>query len=71
LFTAARLVPGLIRSPSSAAATLVWLATDPDGLVPGGYFAFHAPFLATPRASDPDRAARLWEASAAAVRSSG
>jgi NAD(P)-dependent dehydrogenase (short-subunit alcohol dehydrogenase family) len=68
LFTAARLVPGLIRTPSSAAATLVWLATDPDGLVPGGYFAFRAPFLATPRASDPDRAARLWEASAAAVR---
>jgi NAD(P)-dependent dehydrogenase (short-subunit alcohol dehydrogenase family) len=67
LFSAARLIPGLIRSSDSAADTLIWLASDPEALVPGGYFAFRSPFVATPRSSDPARAERLWTASAAAV----
>jgi NAD(P)-dependent dehydrogenase (short-subunit alcohol dehydrogenase family) len=67
LFTIARLVPGLIRTPASAADTLVWLASAPEALVPGGYFAFRAPFVASRRATDPDRAARLWQASLTAV----
>jgi NAD(P)-dependent dehydrogenase (short-subunit alcohol dehydrogenase family) len=67
LFTIARLIPGLIRTPASAAKTLVWLACDDAGLVPGGYFAFRAPFVATPRATSADRALRLWDSSRAAV----
>ncbi len=67
LFSIARLIPGLIRTPASGADTLVWLATDPGGLRPGGYFAFRAPFVATGWADDPARGARLWTASLAAV----
>ena len=67
LFGVARLVPGLVRSPAAAADTLVWLATDPAALVPGGYFAFRTPFVASPRSTDPQRATRLWRASLAAV----
>jgi NAD(P)-dependent dehydrogenase (short-subunit alcohol dehydrogenase family) len=67
LFGVARLVPWLFRTPATAAGTLVWLATDPAALVPGGYFAFRQPFVATPWATNPDRAARLWRASRAAV----
>ncbi|MEV6487791.1 SDR family NAD(P)-dependent oxidoreductase, partial [Actinoplanes sp. NPDC051633] len=44
LFTAAKLVPGLFRSNEQAADTLVWLATDPAALVPGGYFAWRGRF---------------------------
>jgi NAD(P)-dependent dehydrogenase (short-subunit alcohol dehydrogenase family) len=67
LFWLARLVPGLTVSSATAAQTLVWLATDPAALIPGGYFAFGAPFVATPRSTDPVRAARLWTASLAAA----
>lgn len=67
LFSAARLVPGLIRTSTSAADTLVWLATADDALVPGGYFAFRAPFAAAPWSTSPDRAERLWRGSCAAV----
>ena len=67
LFGLGRLVPFLFRSPAAAARDLVWLANDPAALVPGGYFAFRQPFMATPWSTDPDRARRLWTASLAAV----
>ena len=67
LFSLARLIPGLVVPPDVGASTLVWLATDPAALVPGGYFAFRRAFAATPRSTDPERARRLWEASRAAV----
>jgi NAD(P)-dependent dehydrogenase (short-subunit alcohol dehydrogenase family) len=67
LFTMARPVPLVVQPPAVAADTLVWLATAPEALVPGGYFAFRQPFVATPRATRPDRAARLWRSSLAAV----
>ena len=58
----------VVRAAGAVAAdTLVWLATADEALVPGGYFAFRTPFVATPRATDPDRAARLWRASLVAV----
>ncbi|GIM92238.1 short-chain dehydrogenase [Paractinoplanes toevensis] len=66
-FTVARLAPGLFRSSEQGADTLVWLATDPAALVPGGYFAGRTPFPATGRSTDPDRARRLWQSSLAAV----
>ena len=66
-FSAARLAPGLFRSTDQGADTLVWLATDPDALVPGGYFAWRAPFPATGRSTSPARARRLWESSLIAV----
>jgi len=62
-----RLTPGL-ATPQEAAGTLIWLATTPtDQLVAGGYY--HRTQLArpVPRATDPQLAARLWEASVAAV----
>jgi NAD(P)-dependent dehydrogenase (short-subunit alcohol dehydrogenase family) len=67
LFTLARALPVLFRSPEQAADTLVWLATADEALQPGGYFASRAPLTATPRATNPDRARRLWDASLAAV----
>jgi len=67
LFTLGKLVPGLFRSNEQGADTLVWLANDPAGLVPGGYYAWRRPFVATPRSTNPDRARRLWDASRAAV----
>jgi NAD(P)-dependent dehydrogenase (short-subunit alcohol dehydrogenase family) len=67
-FGAAKLIPWVFRSTDEGADTLVWLATDPAALVPGGYFAWRRPFGATPRSTDPDRARRLWDASLAAVR---
>jgi NAD(P)-dependent dehydrogenase (short-subunit alcohol dehydrogenase family) len=66
-FSAARLAPGVFRSSEEGADTLVWLATDPEGLVPGGYFAWRKPFVASGRSTGPARAARLWDASLAAV----
>jgi hypothetical protein len=66
-FSVARFAPGLFRSSEQGADTLVWLATDPDALVPGGYFAWRAPFTATGRSTAPDRAHRLWQSSLAAV----
>ncbi|MEV0395659.1 SDR family NAD(P)-dependent oxidoreductase [Polymorphospora rubra] len=67
LFSLAKSIPLLFRTPEQGADTLVWLATDDEALVPGGYFAFRAPFAATPRSTDPDRARRLWSASLRAV----
>jgi NAD(P)-dependent dehydrogenase (short-subunit alcohol dehydrogenase family) len=66
-FSAAKLAPGLFRSSEQGADTLVWLATAPDALVPGGYFAWRAPFPATPRSASPARARRLWQSSLTAV----
>jgi NAD(P)-dependent dehydrogenase (short-subunit alcohol dehydrogenase family) len=66
-FSAARLAPGLFHSSDEGADTLVWLATDPAALVPGGYFTRRAPFTATGRSTDPARARRLWQSSLAAV----
>ena len=67
LFALARPLPGLVVAPQVAADTLVWLATADEALLPGGYFAFRAPFPASPRATNQDRAARLWRASLTAV----
>ena len=67
LFSAAKLAPGLFRTSADGADTLLWLATDPAALVPGGYFAWRKPFAATPRSTNPERARRLWRASRAAV----
>ena len=64
LFSLGKLV---FATPEQGANTLVWLAGDPAGLVPGGYFAWRRPFGATGRSTDLQRAARLWEASLAAV----
>ena len=66
-FSMARLAPGLFRSSEQGADTLVWLATDPQALVPGGYFAWRAPFTATGRSTNPVRAQRLWRSSLTAV----
>lgn len=66
-FSVAKLAPGVFRTAEQGADTLVWLANDPAGLVPGGYFAWRSPFAATPRSTDADRARRLWTASLAAV----
>ncbi len=57
----------VFRSPERGADTLLWLADDPAGAVPGGYFAWRRPFGATGRSVDPCRARLLWEASLAAV----
>jgi NAD(P)-dependent dehydrogenase (short-subunit alcohol dehydrogenase family) len=67
LFRLGRFAPFLFRTNEEGADTLVWLANDPAGLVPGGYYARRRPFPATPRATNPDRARRLWDASLAAV----
>jgi NAD(P)-dependent dehydrogenase (short-subunit alcohol dehydrogenase family) len=67
LFSLARPLPVVVTTPAQGADTLVWLATDDDALVPGGYFAYRAPFGATPRSTNPDRARRLWESSLDAV----
>jgi len=67
LFTVAKLAPGLFRTNEQGADTLVWLASDPAGLVPGGYYAWRRPFGATPRSTSADRARRLWDSSLAAV----
>jgi NAD(P)-dependent dehydrogenase (short-subunit alcohol dehydrogenase family) len=67
LFSAAKLLPWVFRGNAEGADTLLWLAGDPAGLVPGGYFAWRRPFAATPRSTDARRARRLWDASAAAT----
>jgi hypothetical protein len=56
----------LVGSPRRGADTLVWLATAP-GTQPGGYYFLRQPFVATPRSTDPERAARLWLSSLAAA----
>ena len=67
LFSLAKPVPVLFRTVEQGADTLVWLATEPDALLPGGYLAFRRPFGASGRATDPHRARRLWDASLEAV----
>ncbi|MFI5491097.1 SDR family NAD(P)-dependent oxidoreductase [Actinoplanes sp. NPDC051859] len=67
LFSLAGLVPVLFRSPAQGAETLVWLARETDGLVPGGYFAWERPFGATGRSTSLRRADLLWESSLAAT----
>lgn len=66
-FSLGKLAPGVFRTAEQGADTLVWLATDPGGLVPGGYFAWRRRFSASGRSTDPDRAHRLWDASLEAV----
>jgi NAD(P)-dependent dehydrogenase (short-subunit alcohol dehydrogenase family) len=62
-----RLAPGM-RTPARGADTLVWLAGEPaDRLVNGGYYADRRLRRPQSRAADPALAARLWEASLAAV----
>jgi len=57
-----------IRTPEKGAETLIWLATaDASGITPGGYYMDREERRPTARASDPDLAARLWEASLRAV----
>lgn len=67
VFSLAGLVPVLFRTPAEGAGTLVWLAREPHGLVPGGYFAWQRPFVATGRSTRPERARLLWESSLTAV----
>jgi NAD(P)-dependent dehydrogenase (short-subunit alcohol dehydrogenase family) len=67
MFMLGKLIPVLVASPRRAADTLTWLACDDDAALPGGYFFQRAPFVATPRATDPERARTLWDASLTAV----
>jgi NAD(P)-dependent dehydrogenase (short-subunit alcohol dehydrogenase family) len=67
MFMLGKLIPVLVTSPRRAADTLVWLAGADEARVPGGYFFRRSPFAATPRATDPERARRLWDASLSAV----
>jgi NAD(P)-dependent dehydrogenase (short-subunit alcohol dehydrogenase family) len=70
MFTVGKLIPVLSGSPRRGADTLVWLGCT-DQAVPGGYYHRRAPFAATDRSVDPDRAARLWQASLVAVGLAG
>jgi NAD(P)-dependent dehydrogenase (short-subunit alcohol dehydrogenase family) len=55
-------------SPEAGADTLCWLATAPaEEITQGGYYVKRKLATPTPAAADPERAARLWEASAKAV----
>ena len=67
VFSLAGTLPMLFRSAEEGAETLVWLATDPAGLAPGGYFAWQRPFAATGRSTAAARARALWESSLSAV----
>ncbi|MFF6905502.1 SDR family NAD(P)-dependent oxidoreductase [Streptomyces sp. NPDC012389] len=61
-----------LRSAEQGADTLVWLATTPpDGLSPGGYYADRRLAPVSGPAADAGLAAKLWEASAAAVGVAG
>ncbi len=62
-----RIAPFLL-TPAQGADTLVWLATaDRDAIVNGGYYVKRQPRSPAPAAADPVRAAKLWDASLAAV----
>ena len=62
-----RYAPFLV-TPEKAGALLVWLATAPAAeLVDGGYYVGHKVTEPARHAGDPALAARLWDASAAAV----
>ena len=57
-----------IKTPEQGADTLVWLATaPPPHIVPGGYYVKRKPGKPTRQATDPQLAARLWDASLDAV----
>ena len=60
-----RFTPFLV-APEKAGALLVWLADTPD-LVDGAYYVRHKVTQPAPYTKDPDNAAKLWKASAAAV----
>ncbi|MEV6689941.1 SDR family NAD(P)-dependent oxidoreductase [Micromonospora sp. NPDC051196] len=61
-----RLLP--LRGPEKGAQTLVWLANqDRSRLLDGGYYFDCRPRRPLRKAADPQLAARLWAASAAAV----
>ena len=60
-----RYAPFLVTA-EAAGAQLVWLATT-DQIVNGAYYVGHEPKEPAAHAKDPAAAARLWEASAAAV----
>ena len=60
-----RIAPGL-RTPEDGARTLVWLAGSTD-VVNGAYYVDERPRRPLPHAADPALAARLWDASSAAV----
>jgi len=56
------------RTPQQGADTLVFLAGTPrTQLTPGAYYVDRKPRTAAPQATDPDKAAQLWDASLAAV----
>jgi daunorubicin C-13 ketoreductase len=58
----------LLTTPPKGADTLVWLASAPDGEVqPGGYYVKRKLKQPAAHAADPQVAARLWDASLAAV----
>ena len=62
-----RFAPFLV-TPEKAGALLVWLATAPAGeLVDGGYYVGHEVTEPARHAKDPTLAAKLWDASTAAV----
>jgi NAD(P)-dependent dehydrogenase (short-subunit alcohol dehydrogenase family) len=62
-----RWAPGL-RTPAKGAETLVWLATTSAAeICSGGYYSDRKPRRPAAKAADPALAARLWEASLAAV----
>ena len=56
------------RTPQQGADTLVFLAATPrPQLTPGAYYLDRKPRTAAPHATDPDKAARLWDTSLDAV----
>jgi NAD(P)-dependent dehydrogenase (short-subunit alcohol dehydrogenase family) len=67
LFALGSMIPVLVSSPKRGADTLVWLADPATQARPGGYYFMRREFVATPRATDPDRARQLWAASTAAI----
>ncbi|WP_217707204.1 SDR family NAD(P)-dependent oxidoreductase [Nonomuraea rhodomycinica] len=58
----------LLRTADRAADTLLWLATAPaERIEPGGYYMDRRPHPVKGPTADPALAARLWDASAAAI----
>jgi NAD(P)-dependent dehydrogenase (short-subunit alcohol dehydrogenase family) len=61
-----------LTTPAGGADTLVWLATAPaDQITQGGYYVKRRLRSPDPAAADPELAARLWEASTAALSDLG
>jgi len=56
-----------LRTPEQGAATLVWLASAPDGWTSGGYYADGRPGRLSRAAQDDRLAAALWDRSAELV----